>query len=278
MYTAARQNIEPGRRSVSTAAANKPDGHLDRDRDDDEEERVERCGAHDGVVEDRRVVRPADKGVRRSGKDVPVEKADVELAEDGVHGEDGVHDERRREQQVRRAPSRRTRCERAERREAAPGETVAGRRSSVLSSICALARGGQRLVGFLGGGIHGVRHDLCRPGSCSSVGEVGVELPSSPRLPAGPSPSAAAGRRCLRAGFSLTSAASSVLYAAMSPLVGHRELREGPARNWTNLIVSARCLPPLAMTRSSPPTAETEPPAPGGDQRRAVAGEPLASL
>jgi hypothetical protein len=45
-------------------------------------------------MEDLGVVGPADKRVGGAGENVPVEKADLELAEDGVCGKDGVDDQR----------------------------------------------------------------------------------------------------------------------------------------------------------------------------------------
>ena len=64
------------------------DGHLGRDRDDDVEERVERGRADDGVVEDLGEIGEADERVGGARENVPVEKADLELAEDRVNGED----------------------------------------------------------------------------------------------------------------------------------------------------------------------------------------------
>jgi hypothetical protein len=49
-------------------------------------------------VENLGVVGPPYKRVRGSREDMPVEKTDLELAEDGVGGEDDVHCQRREKQ------------------------------------------------------------------------------------------------------------------------------------------------------------------------------------
>ena len=103
-------------------------------------------------MEDRGVVRPADEGVRGAGEDVPVEEADVELAEDGIDGEDGVDDERRCEQEVAVSRSGRDAVRTGGRREASTRRDC--RRVLARGLLLCSTRRGEGFVGFLGGGVH----------------------------------------------------------------------------------------------------------------------------
>ena len=79
-----------------------PESHLRRDRDDDVKRRVVKGGADGGVVQEAAVVRPADERALASREHLPVEEADVELAEDRVDSEYGIERRGRDDQQVRR--------------------------------------------------------------------------------------------------------------------------------------------------------------------------------
>ena len=97
MYTAARQNADPGRRSARAAAANSPmticTGTVTTIHRNELNAAVRTMGSWKILV---KLDHPT-KGFDAPGKYMPVEKADLELAEHGVGGENGVNDERRQQ-------------------------------------------------------------------------------------------------------------------------------------------------------------------------------------
>ncbi len=102
MKIKARQQPSPGQAIGQQRRREEAETHLDRHRDDQEEQRVPRGSTNRGVMENTRVVGPTDEGIRDAGKDVPVVEADVELAIDRIGDEEHVQERGRRQQQIRR--------------------------------------------------------------------------------------------------------------------------------------------------------------------------------
>jgi hypothetical protein len=80
----------------------KTDAHLDRHRDDEKEEGVPRGGTNRRIMEDVRVVGPADEWIGDTGEDMPVIKTDIKLTKNRVRDEQQVQERRGRQQEIRR--------------------------------------------------------------------------------------------------------------------------------------------------------------------------------